>query len=134
MPFTSTTKTWYWGRTRIGPYSVVWFYVLTPQHTEHTSAYIANNGKIRHAACAGAIITPILNKNARFATDALPIGFRVEFNSPEERSSLVNITIFNRLIIASAGPSYTRWIGNSTGCVMGDCELQGLGTLEQFQL
>ncbi|EZF58012.1 hypothetical protein H104_08799 [Trichophyton rubrum CBS 289.86] len=134
VPFTSTTRTWYWGRTRIGPYSVVWFYVLTPQHTEHASAYIADNGKVRHAACAGVIVTPILNKNAPSATDTLPIGFRVEFNTPGEHSPLVNITIFNGLVIASAGPSYTRWIGNSTGCVMGDCGLQGLGTLEQFQL
>ncbi|EGD95713.1 hypothetical protein TESG_03182 [Trichophyton tonsurans CBS 112818] len=134
VPFTSTTKTWYWGRTRIGPYSVVWFYVLTPQHTEHASAYIANKGKIRHAACAGAIVMPILNRNAPSATDTLPIGFRVEFNTPGEHSPLVNITIFNGLIIASAGPSYIRWIGNSTGCVMGDCGLQGFGTLEQFRL
>ncbi|KAM5434274.1 hypothetical protein MferCBS31731_006768 [Microsporum ferrugineum] len=133
-PFATTAKTWYWGRTRIGSYSVVWFYVLTPQQTEHVSAYIAKDGKIRHTACAGASIIPMRSTIPRSTTDTLPIGFRIEFYATGGKVSLVNITVHNGLVIASAGPSYTRWIGNSTGCVMGDCGLHGLGTLEQFQL
>ncbi|KAK2848559.1 hypothetical protein FQN49_005602 [Arthroderma sp. PD_2] len=134
VPFTTTAKTWYWGRSRIGPYSIVWFYVLTPQQTEHVSAYIARGGKIIHSACNGATVQPILNAIPRLPAGGLPVGFRIEFQAAGEKSPLVNITVNNGLAIASAGPLYTRWIGNSTGCVMGECGLHGFGTLEQFQL
>ncbi|EFQ97093.1 hypothetical protein MGYG_00136 [Nannizzia gypsea CBS 118893] len=75
----------YCGRTRIGLYSVFWSYVVTPQQTKHVSAYVAVNGKIRHAAC-----------------------FVVKYTASGGNSPLVNISVYNSLVITSAGPSYTH--------------------------
>lgn len=41
-PFETAVRTWYWGRERVGPFSVVWFDMLPAGHgTEVVSGYVA---------------------------------------------------------------------------------------------
>jgi hypothetical protein len=51
QPFFDSVGSWYWGHGRLGPYSVVWFDALDINGTEHSSSYVAKDGKILSAGC-----------------------------------------------------------------------------------
>ncbi|EXK80216.1 hypothetical protein FOQG_15230 [Fusarium oxysporum f. sp. raphani 54005] len=56
--FSPALNQWYWGHGRSGDLSVVWFDHLNVAGQESTSAYIAKDNKIIHAACSGVSVRP----------------------------------------------------------------------------
>ncbi|KAK7061236.1 Hydroxyneurosporene synthase [Favolaschia claudopus] len=51
VPFLTTMRSWYWGHGRVGPYSVVWFDVMTPDGTEFVSAYASKGEDVITLSC-----------------------------------------------------------------------------------
>ncbi|KAK2746497.1 hypothetical protein FQN57_003123 [Myotisia sp. PD_48] len=127
-PFHKISKTWYWGRSRVGPYSIVWFYVISTTDEKSVSAYVSMDGTIVHSSCSGVTVKPIM------AGDSLPTGFRVKFSRTQQgnQHSVAELDVTVGLTVASTRTAYTRWIGEARGCVMGTCGLHGNAVFEQI--
>jgi hypothetical protein len=58
-PITESAKSWYWGHSQAGPYSLVWFDVIGIDGQEYVSGYAAWNGLVVQSSCeAGAVKVP----------------------------------------------------------------------------
>ncbi|KAL2784732.1 hypothetical protein BJX66DRAFT_329778 [Aspergillus keveii] len=124
---------WYWGNGRIGSYSIVWYDLLTPDGTNTVAAYVARNGEILVAQCAGLTVRPY-GANSTYPpliSTGNPTGFTVTIDLPEER---VELTATGTYVTAGGWENapYTRWSGTLEGRIGGE-DLAGKAIFEEFK-
>ncbi|CEL04908.1 hypothetical protein ASPCAL06032 [Aspergillus calidoustus] len=124
---------WYWGNGRVGDYSIVWYDLLTPDGENTIAAYVARNGEILVAQCAGLRVRPY-GANATYPpliSTGNPTGFTVTIDLPDER---VELTATGTYITAGGWENapYTRWSGTLQGRIGGE-DLDGKAIFEEFK-
>ncbi|GIJ90247.1 hypothetical protein Asppvi_009200 [Aspergillus pseudoviridinutans] len=130
-PFGAAVRTWYWGRGRVGPYSVVWFDMLPfGNETEVVSGYVAVGREVVVSSCEEGVVSvrPTRNGTVQRYPPVLgdvPDGFRVVYSLGME----VNVTL--GAMVAGDGKYYARWTGTMTAEVEGEL-YEGVGIFEQF--
>ncbi|GFF82314.1 hypothetical protein IFM53868_03431 [Aspergillus udagawae] len=130
-PFEAAVRTWYWGRGRVGPYSVVWFAMLPLGEKDVVvSGYVAVGREVVVSSCAEGVVSvrPTRNGMAEKYPPVLgdvPGGFRVVYSMGLE----VNVTLGP--MVAGDGKYYARWTGTMTAAVEGEL-YEGVGIFEQF--
>ncbi|KAL2836924.1 hypothetical protein BJY01DRAFT_251717 [Aspergillus pseudoustus] len=130
-PLMSTLETYYWGRGRVGPYSIVWIDILTPGGDNHLSAYVSRDGEILVASCeAGSIRARPYGANATYPplfTSGAPTGFEVDFETPEGLLSLRTETVY----LTYEGLPFRQWSGFLTGTLDGEEIPRGVAIWQQ---
>ncbi|KAG9233752.1 hypothetical protein BJ875DRAFT_377977 [Amylocarpus encephaloides] len=104
-----------WGHARLGPYSIVWFSILSPGGTESVSAYVAKHNRIVTSSCAptSLVVRPL---NAPYPpTIASPKNgdFSIVMDLGDAGVLRANVTRVTTVI--SGGPAYKRWAGTAVG-------------------
>ncbi len=80
-------KSWCWGHAQLGPYTLVWWIIISTEPREYVSGYVARNGKILKAGCeSGAVKVRPYGQNSTYP----PSPFRV--TSQGFRLSLISAT------------------------------------------
>ncbi|KAF3059583.1 hypothetical protein GL218_04529 [Daldinia childiae] len=115
-PFTELLDFWYWGRARVGPYSLVWFDLKAPDGGHHQSGYISNDGEDISISCTDASAKAIpWGNNSEYPPKPItgpPEGIIVSFDMGEKGTFVANIT--TQLLLADFH-TYQRYIGPATG-------------------
>ena len=118
-PFRSNVGSWYWGHGRLGPYSVVWWDILTPIGPQNVSGYVARDGKIVGIVCTATTVRP-KGANSTYPPTigaGPPEGLHIEINLGSKGTMVVDaISTFN---IVSAEGIYYRWTGALIGGIRG---------------
>jgi hypothetical protein len=152
-PFTESATVSYWGRARVGPYSIVWADAQSPTDPsafagntsatkEYTTGYVAENGRIIGLTCGVGNVTarPWSHKGDGgdayppiYSTPA-PEGFEVKLAVNGGKTLLLNVT--NTLIVEDDdGGVYQRFIGDASAHFEGGDEVwTGRALYEQFKL
>jgi hypothetical protein len=132
-PFNESVASWYWGRGRLGPYSVVWFDGVDTKGTEHVAAYVAKEGKIIHSAKSGLIVRPT-GANAVYPPHRgdIPDGFHAKIDM-----GIAGVLEFD--VIHTVDPilqedNHANWRGILSGGFEGQAILTGTASYEQFML
>jgi hypothetical protein len=154
-PFTSSVTATYWGRARVGPYSIVWADGLIPLNPsafngnlsatkEYTHGYVAEgstilsltcgannlaNAKVRpwsHRGDGGDAFPPIWNTSA-------PQGYEITFGGlPGGKTMMVNVTATVQI---EDEEIYQRFIGSASAKFAGSNTVySGVALYEQFKL
>jgi hypothetical protein len=135
-------ESWYWGRGTVGPYSLVWFVVISGITGEqYSSAYLVNDGKVEvanlntpHTTRVSMTVLPTGNgtQYPPSAEDNLPTGFLIEFNGATgEKWSFSAEAVHIALDNSEGGPDgYTRWAGTVSGGQKGGSVATGSGVWE----
>ncbi|GFF67918.1 hypothetical protein IFM61392_06072 [Aspergillus lentulus] len=130
-PFEAAVRTWYWGRGRVGPFSVVWFDMLPlGNDTEVVSGYVAAGREVIVSGCEEGVVSVRPWKNGMAAAyppvlGDVPDGFRVVYSDGME----VDVTL--GAMVAGDGKYYARWTGTLTAKMEGEV-YEGVGIFEQF--
>ncbi|KAF4230020.1 hypothetical protein CNMCM8980_006009 [Aspergillus fumigatiaffinis] len=130
-PFQAAVRTWYWGRGRVGPFSVVWFDMLPlGDDTEVVSGYVAAGREVVVSSCDEGVVSVRPWKNGTAAAyppvlGDVPDGFRVVYSTGME----VDVTL--GAMVAGDGKYYARWTGTMTAQMEGEV-YEGVGIFEQF--
>ncbi|KAG2016808.1 hypothetical protein GB937_006010 [Aspergillus fischeri] len=130
-PFEAAVRTWYWGRGRVGPFSVVWFDMLpVGNETEVVSGYVAVGREVVVSSCEEGVVSVRPWKDGMAAAyppvrGDVPDGFRVVYSIQME----VDVTL--GAMVAGDGKYYARWTGRMTAKVAGEV-YEGVGMFEQF--
>ncbi|KAJ7255134.1 hypothetical protein B0H12DRAFT_1323309 [Mycena haematopus] len=143
QPFGTHVASWYWGRGRLGAYSIVWWDILGLTGEESLSAYVARDNKIISASCkAGSVTARPVGENATYPpvlSTPNPAGYHVEFDLGKEGRLEVDVLVLANLI--DVNPEYARFMGSMEGVVSsgngnGDVgeKLVGMALFEQFKL
>ncbi|KAJ6502374.1 hypothetical protein C8R45DRAFT_1051388 [Mycena sanguinolenta] len=140
QPFAAAVGSWYWGHGRVGPYSVVWFDILTPSGVEYVSAYVAKDDAVLINSCdlARSQVRPT-GVNATYpphVSAGKPSGYHITMDLGAEGVLDMNVSVVAPLISI---PQYMRAVGyihgsitphrGPAGPIMG-----GVTLLEQFTL
>jgi hypothetical protein len=128
VPLGSTFSSWYWGHGRAGPYSVVWFDLLTVNGTEYRSSYVAHCGKILNAACDGIKVRPF-GANSSYPptpTTGSPSGYDIELLVGPDITT-AKATVTHEFL--NAPGLIQRWIGSFE--ILG---YKGTALFEQFAI
>ncbi|KAJ6457619.1 hypothetical protein C8R45DRAFT_844101 [Mycena sanguinolenta] len=140
QPFGTHVYSWYWGRGRLGPYSLVWWDIFTVAGTESLSAYIARDGNILTASCAPGSVLARPTGNTTYPpvlSGPNPTGYHVEFDLGEEGKLVLDVDVWANLV--EENPEYGRFVGGMEGLVVdakgvkGE-KLTGTALFEQFKL
>jgi hypothetical protein len=135
-------ESWYWGRATVGPYSLVWFVVISGITGEqYSSAYLVKDGKIEvanlntpYTTCISMIVLPTGNGTQYPPSpgDNLPTGFSIEFNGISgEKWSFSAEAVHIALDNSGGGlDGYTRWTGTVSGGQNGAIVATGSGVWE----
>lgn len=108
-------KAWYWGRGRLGPLSLVWFWTQAPDGTQETGGYVARDGQVLTASCNGVTVRPT-GANDVFPPavgDSPPGGFHISAEIEGDGTLEVDVTHHN--IVLSLTGAYYRWTGTLSG-------------------
>ncbi|KAJ7028106.1 hypothetical protein C8F04DRAFT_1291807 [Mycena alexandri] len=139
VTFGTHIASWYWGRGRLGPYSLVWWDVLSRTGAETFSAYAAKDNKILAASCApGSIKVRPIGQNSTYPpvlSTGNPSGYRVELDLGPDGKLELDLTVLAPLI--ALNPEYARFVGNMSGsitCGKHTEKLTGMALFEQFKL
>ncbi|KAH8585308.1 hypothetical protein B0O99DRAFT_696652 [Bisporella sp. PMI_857] len=117
---------WYWGRGKAGNYSVVWYYVLFPDGTTVTSAYILKDSKVVYAGCDDKIVVRPYGEGITYpisgSFDGLE-GYTINIDA----GSIGKFAFTSQRVHAVGGTTdmYHRWIGNLTGGIIGGTNATG---------
>jgi len=140
QPFATSVGSWYWGHGRIGPYSIVWFDILSPDGTEYVSAYAAKNDIALVTSCdlAGLRVRPT-GENASYpphSSTGKPSGYHITMDLGAEGVLDMNVSVVATLISI---PIYARAVGHIRGSIRtagksGEAIMSGIALLEQFTL
>ncbi|TKA81672.1 hypothetical protein B0A55_01332 [Friedmanniomyces simplex] len=97
QPFLNSTASWYWGRGRLGPYSIVWFDARSlVDGEEYFSAYVARGGRMVGGGCVAgeSVVVRPWGGDAAYpplTTSADPERFELVFAEVEGREMRVNV-------------------------------------------
>ncbi|KAL9560687.1 hypothetical protein ACKAV7_015178 [Fusarium commune] len=130
----STTKTWYWGHGRVGPYSLVWFDAVDRSGKEHFSSWITKGGKVLAKSCADHSVTVRpWGKNSQYPPIpgmAGPSGFKIRYEMANGKEFIAN---FTRKAVQLDTPNYQRFTGPIIGGIEGKEQYKGMALCEQFK-
>ncbi|KAI1478990.1 hypothetical protein F4774DRAFT_426171 [Daldinia eschscholtzii] len=133
-PFTELLDFWYWGRARIGPYSLVWFDLKAPDGEHHQSGYISKDGEDISISCTNTSATVMpWGANSEYPpkpTTGPPEGITISFDVGEKGVFVANIT--TQLLLADYH-TYQRYIGPASGGFEGET-FSGKALYEVMQL
>lgn len=101
---------WLWGHGRLGPYSIVFFDILSPNGTEFVSMYAARDGQIITANCARTSIK-VRPSAANSTTIHLDLDLGAE--------GILNIDLSARVVLDDIPGLLTRAAGIMTGSIQG---------------
>src|SRR6266536_805663 len=134
-PFADLVDSWYWGHTRLGPYSVVWFDGVDINGNEHASDYVARAGQILTTSCVGPKARP-KGDNTQYppvgGTPIPPSSFHVEIDLGSEGVLEVDVGVTTTLFTLPG--LFDRWIGTSKGGLKGQELFSSGAFFEQFTL
>ncbi|KAJ7110816.1 hypothetical protein C8R43DRAFT_161678 [Mycena crocata] len=138
--FESAVSSWYWGHGRVGPYSVVWFSILSPNGQEYPSAYLSLGDEVIVNNCSpeGSTTRPT-GPNASFPphnTAGHPSGYFVTMDLGAKGSLELNVTVTAPLLSVDI---YQRSVGSLSGTIVSPKgkrgkTLTGIALLEEFVL
>ncbi|KAJ6508664.1 hypothetical protein C8R45DRAFT_815150 [Mycena sanguinolenta] len=140
QPFSNTVRSWYWGHGRVGPYSVVWFDIMTPSGTEYVSAYASKGEDVITLSCdsESTRARPKGHKATFPPTHGgpKPTGYHVTLDLGEEGVMHMDVSVVNPVI---AFPEYMRAIAYIDGSIVGPDgvvgePMGGVALLEEFTL
>ncbi|KAJ7748645.1 hypothetical protein B0H16DRAFT_1663509 [Mycena metata] len=137
--FGTHITSWYWGRGRLGPYSLVWWDVLGRTGVETFSAYAAKDQKILAASCAPeSIKARPIGQNSTYPpvlSTGNPSGYHVELDLGVDGKLELDLTVLAPTI--ALNPEYARFVGNMSGSITGERNTErliGMALFEQFKL
>ncbi|KIM96949.1 hypothetical protein OIDMADRAFT_44425 [Oidiodendron maius Zn] len=111
---------WYWGHGHLGPYSIVWYDLLSLNNNlESVSGYAARDNQIITATCNGIKVRPI-GENSTYPPGkgtGRPGAFHITLDLAGGEILEVDATP-ERVIFANSD-LYTRWIGRLNGTLAG---------------
>jgi hypothetical protein len=130
-PLTASAKSWYWGHSQAGPYSLVWFDVIGIDGQEYVSGYAAWNGLLVQSSCeAGAVKVRLLGgAYPPTPTDAAPEGYIIEYNLGILGTLQFNVSVELSL---DQYPGYFRYMGKILGGKAGEEAFEGRALGEQL--
>jgi hypothetical protein len=117
----------------LGPYSLVWFDVRTPDGTEYVSGYAAKNGKIIEATCSDVKVRPtgLGSQYPPQILSGLPQGYHIDMDLGDEGILSVDIQTDQAITDVLL---YERWVGTMSGGIVGGKKYTGGRALyEQFR-
>jgi hypothetical protein len=123
---------WFWGHGHFGPYSIVWFDLISTDGTEYVSRYASRGGEILAAACSGLVVRPTGdNSNYPPGPDTgRPGGFHITLEL--EGGGTLQADVIPEQIIFANAKQYTRWIGKIRGSLVGSNEtFEGVALFEE---
>jgi hypothetical protein len=127
-------RSWYWGHTRLGPYSLVWFDTVTPDGTEYFSSWITENGTVVAQSCEpNSVVVRPWGDNSQFPptlSAPTPSGYTIRYDLGGKGKFNAN---FTRETDVLANDIYKRMIGPITGGFEGGDQYTGRSLCEQFQ-
>ncbi|KAJ6513052.1 hypothetical protein C8R45DRAFT_333173 [Mycena sanguinolenta] len=140
QPFSAAVGSWYWGHGRVGPYSVVWFDILTADGVEYVSTYVGkgNTPLVTSCALASQKVRPFGN-NATFpptSTTPKPTGYHITMDLGAEGVLDMDVSVVNQMFDLT---EYMRAIGYINGTITPrkgtpGPSMGGVALLEQFAL
>ncbi|KAJ3551130.1 hypothetical protein NM688_g4908 [Phlebia brevispora] len=134
QPVHSTANAWYWGHARLGPFSVVWFDIVSSDGTELVSSYLARDNQIISSTCGNATVRPV-DGSAPFpptpsSSVSEPPGFNITADIEGEGTLIMQIAS-NQVVLAVPGMVW-RWTGEASGGFGNGTTWQGVAFYEQF--
>jgi hypothetical protein len=132
IPLASAVYSWYWGHGRLGPYSIVWFNLISAFGTTTSSSYVSKRGKWHSAQCGNIIVRPT-GQNDTYPptpTSGAPSGFNMTIDLGYE--GILVAEVVNDLRIVDL-PFYRRNTGRITGSLCGK-EYEGAALYEELGL
>lgn len=125
---------WYWGRTTLGPYTIIWFDGIDINGTEHSSGYVSRNGKILTVSCGTTTARPtgVNSQYPPVTGQDPPQAFHVEIDAGSVGTFVVDTTVKNTL--TNLPGIYQRWVGTSRGGLEGEEMFESSAFFEQFTL
>ncbi|KAF7374730.1 hypothetical protein MSAN_00358300 [Mycena sanguinolenta] len=140
QPFSSAVGSWYWGHGRVGPYSVVWFDILTADGVEYVSTYVGKGDTALVTSCdlASQQVRPTGN-NATFpptSSSPKPSGYHITMDLGAEGVLDMNVSVVNQMFDLT---EYMRAIAYINGTITPPGgkpgpSMGGPALLEQFAL
>ncbi|KAG8162437.1 hypothetical protein KVR01_008202 [Diaporthe batatas] len=128
-----TTKTWYWGHGRVGPYSMVWFDAVEKAGKEHFSSWLVKDGEVLAMSCAdqASVVRPWGNNSLYPPTTGLtqPSGYTIRFDLGDDKAFVAN---FTSKVVSLDMDIYKRQIGPLVGGIEGEEQFEGMSQCEQF--
>jgi hypothetical protein len=139
MNVVQTVKTWYWGHATVGPFTFVWFDIISAlTGTRYSSTYLAQSGHLRLVSQATpfsssnnfTIVVPYGNGTVfpPSGTANLPSAFLIDIVGTDSRWSFSANAV--NVATNSVRGFYTRWIGTVTGGEVGGHVYEGSGVWE----
>ncbi|GJD04765.1 Hydroxyneurosporene synthase [Colletotrichum higginsianum IMI 349063] len=132
--FSDTFNTWYWGHARLGPYSLVWFDVVTKDGREHFSSWITKDGELFTQSCQpNSVVVRPWGQNSEFPPTPkmpAPSGYMIQYDLGGGKAFVANFTSEN---IQLSTNTYKRMTGPIVGGVEGHEQYSGRSLCEQFQ-
>ncbi|KAK9319353.1 hypothetical protein V1517DRAFT_51832 [Lipomyces orientalis] len=127
-PLQDTSKTWYWGHAKVGPYAIVWFDYISRDGQEYYSAYLTKNG-VPVSLGSSMTVRPYGPNETQYqyppsASSTNPTGFIININAGF--AGKFEFTASNDNVV-QAIDTYTRWTGQVTGGPVGGEEYYGPG-------
>ena len=125
---------WYWGQGRLGPYSIVWYDLLSHDRSESVSGYVAKDGEIISVNCSGVKVRPI-GANSTYPPamgTGPPSGFHIEIDMGT--NGIMEIDADSSHLVVSVKGVYFRWTGTLKGGIKGQPSLTGTAMWEEFLL
>ncbi len=123
---------WFWGHGHFGPYSIVWFDLISTDGTENVSGYASSGGKILTTACSGLVVRPTGDDTAYppGADTGRPGGFHIMLELGGEGT--LQVDVIPEQIIFANSKQYTRWIGKISGSLVGGNDIfEGVALFEE---
>ncbi|KAI0470591.1 hypothetical protein GGR56DRAFT_135789 [Xylariaceae sp. FL0804] len=135
-PFNESVASWYWGRGRLGPYSVVWFDGVDLEGAEHVAVYVARDDEIVYAAKSGVIVRPT-GGDATYPPRRgdIPDGYRASIDMGGAGVLEFNVTHTQPPTLTE--DTHVNWRGVLSGYLItseGRRALNGTASYEQFML
>ena len=134
-PFYDSAYSWWWGRTSIGPYAVVFWHGLDATKKLHALAYVADTatGKILTSNCVPTqtTISPAYSDQKQQNLKTLGVTIDIPGSNGKKAETLkVSIDVE---VPVELSPIYNRWIGKTSGGLVGGKQYQnGMAIFEQF--
>lgn len=136
-PFAGVVSSWYWGHAHLGAYSLVWFNTIDLDGTEYFSGYVAEDGAVLLAGCAGGAVTARpWGANDTYpptATSGIMQGVEVTFDLGDGTTLSANVTT-GTIVMDYENSVYIRALGSVTGGIDGGEVYEGRAMFEQFAL
>ncbi|KJZ80054.1 hypothetical protein HIM_00768 [Hirsutella minnesotensis 3608] len=114
VPLTQQVKFWYWGRGRLGEYSLVWTDSQTPDNTPYPNVYVSRHGEIIASQCSGIQVRP-RGANSTYPptlSSGEPEGFTLSIDLGAAGALEIELSRQTTLTLT---PNYKRWIGQLKG-------------------